>query len=173
VSSAFVCSGRFRSNAQKKVLDVWLLYRCSHCAAVWKYPILSRRRVADIDPTLRLAFESNELSTAWRFAFDLAALRRSQVTRIELSEALCIERRVEPGEAAEAGDVIHLESAFPCPLRLERLLALELSLSRSELQRRWASGRLLVEPAHANALRKPVRDGQQVYLVGGFEGAAS
>ncbi len=30
---AFACSLKFRTNAQKKRLDVWLIYRCSACAA--------------------------------------------------------------------------------------------------------------------------------------------
>lgn len=168
-SRAFICSERFRSNAQKKVLDVWLLYRCSDCDGVWKYPIVSRRRVTDIDPGLRAAFESNDLGTVWRYAFDLAALRL-HVARIELSERLCIERRVEKGNG-RVGDVIRFESPLPCALRLERLLASQLPLSRSELQRRFESGELLLEPAHPGGLRKPVRDGQQVCFIGGIDAA--
>jgi hypothetical protein len=42
---AFVCSERFRVNAQKKALDVWLKYRCASCDDVWKFPL--RKRVRD------------------------------------------------------------------------------------------------------------------------------
>lgn len=170
-SRAFICSERFRSNVQKKVLDVWLLYRCSECDGAWKYPILSRRRMADIDPGLRTAFESNDLGTVWRCAFDLAALRL-HVARIELSERLCIERRVEKG-SGPLGDVIRFESPLPCAWRLERLLASQLPLSRSELQRRFERGELVLEPAHSGGLRKSVRDGQQVCFIGGIDAAAS
>jgi hypothetical protein len=166
-SRPFICSECFRSNAQKKVLDVWLLYRCSHCEGVWKYPIVSRRRLADIDPGLHAAFESNDLETVWRYAFDLAALR-VHVARIELSEQLSIERRVERLND-RAGDVIRFESPWPCAWRLEKLLASQLPLTRSELQRRFESGELLLEPAHPGGLRKSVRDGQQVCFIGGIE----
>jgi hypothetical protein len=171
-SREFVCSERFRSNAQKKVLDIWLLYRCSHCAEVWKYPIVSRRRVSDFDPRLHAAFESNDSGTVWRYAFDLAALRL-HATCIGLSERVCIERRIEMDDglagAGLAGDVIRLAAPWPCGLRLERLLALYLPLSRSELQRRYERGGLLLEPAHPAALRRAVRDGQRVCFIGGIE----
>jgi len=164
---AFICSERFRINAQKKVLDVWLLYRCGCCEGVWKFPILARCRVGAIAPELRDAFERNDPALAWRYGFDVARLR-PQVTRLEMSEELRVERRVEFATDARAGDVIRVETSLPCALRLERLLAQELPLSRSELQRRLEHGVLRLDPAHPSALRRPVRDGQQVCFVGGI-----
>ena len=49
---AFVCSERFRVNAQKKSLDVWLNYRCDSCEDVWKFPLLERRPVSELGPAL-------------------------------------------------------------------------------------------------------------------------
>lgn len=165
---AFSCSERFRANAQKKVLDVWLLYRCVDCEGVWKLPILERRRVSEIAPELRAAFENNDAATAWRYGLDVALLR-PHVVRLEMSERLRIERRVETGNGSLRGDLIRVAAPSACTLRLERLLAQQLALPRSDLQRRVARGELLLEPGHPSALRKPVRDGQQVCFVGGIE----
>src|SRR5690349_14826847 len=84
-SQAFLCNERFRVNAQKKVLDVWLLYRCSECAGVWKFPVLSRCRVTELDPAVRAAFERDDPDMVQRHACDLTRLRQ-QVMRVQLSE---------------------------------------------------------------------------------------
>ncbi|TGT49875.1 DUF1062 domain-containing protein, partial [Mesorhizobium sp. M00.F.Ca.ET.170.01.1.1] len=50
------------------------------------------------------------------------------------------------------------------PLRLDRLLAGELGISRSRLQT-WQERQLLaIEPDGANALRRPARDGMAVRI---------
>jgi hypothetical protein len=71
---AFVCSERFRVNAQKKSLDVWLNYRCESCEDVWKFPLLERRPVAELGPALD-DFARHDRATVWKYAFDIARLR--------------------------------------------------------------------------------------------------
>jgi hypothetical protein len=53
--------------------------------------------------------------------------------------------------------IITFDVPFPCDIRLDRLLATELGMSRSSLERR-------VLPEHRNALRRRVRDGQTYLL---------
>jgi len=38
----YVCSGLFRVNAQRKYLDIWLIYKCSDCDCTWNMTIYSR-----------------------------------------------------------------------------------------------------------------------------------
>jgi hypothetical protein len=162
---AFICSERFRINAQKKLLDVWLIYRCQRCEERWKCAVLSRQSVTAIEPERLAAFECNDAAMVQRHACDLARLQQ-HVARIEVSEQVRIERQLEP-QSVEMGDVVRFEVTWPCKVRLERLLAGELCNSRSLLQRLHADGRLLLYPA--DALRKPVRDGQRVCFVGGID----
>lgn len=165
--AAFICSERFRVNAQKKVLDVWLLYRCGSCDDTWKFPVFERRLVSALDPELRASFERDDVATVWRHAFDVSRLG-TYVARVELGERVNIQRCVLPTNVMHPGNVIHFEVPWPCSLRLERLLANELRLPRAEIRQREASGSLLVQPVRANALRRPVRDGQQVCFIGGW-----
>jgi hypothetical protein len=39
IEMPFACSMKFRTNAQKKRIDVWLIYRCTACDEVWNLPI--------------------------------------------------------------------------------------------------------------------------------------
>lgn len=165
VARAFVCSGRFRVNAQKKSIDVWLNYRCSSCEAVWKYPLFERRAVAELDRALHEAFARHDEATVWRYAFDVGRLR-PHVIRVDTDVNVVVERL--PAEADESSQrCIRLEVPFPCDLRLDRLLATELRLPRTALHRWHEEGKLLVWPDHREALRKRVRDGQRVCFVDG------
>lgn len=152
---AFVCSERFRVNAQKKSLDVWLNYRCECCEDVWKFPLLERRSVSEIGPALD-AFARHDPATVWKYAFDFPRLR-PHVIRIDSYVRVQIERTPLADAAAPTGYIcIDFDVPFPCDIRLDRLLAGELKVSRSSLQ---------VDPRQQDALRKRVRDGQRVYML--------
>ncbi len=76
-----------------------------------------------------------------------------------------VERVVEHGPGAEPSEGLHIrfEVAAPRCLRLDRLLASELGVSRSTLGRLVTSGCLQVLPQDKRALRRTVRDGQEVF----------
>lgn len=153
---AFVCSERFRVNANKKSLDVWLKYRCESCDDVWKFPLFERRSVSDLGAQLE-GFARHDLAAVWKYAFDVARLR-PHVIKIDTDVRVEVERT---SLACDAGADEHLciqfAVPFPCDIRLDRLLAGELGISRSALERR-------VAPELREALRKRVRDGQTYLL---------
>ena len=153
---AFVCSERFRVNAQKKSLDVWLNYRCASCIDVWKFPLFERRCVSDLGAALD-GFMHHDRAEVWKYGFDIARLR-PHVIRVDTDVRVQVERTSIACDCEPAGHVIiTFEVPFPCDIRLDRLLATELGMSRSSLERR-------VLPEHRNALRRRVRDGQTYLL---------
>ena len=64
----FICSGRFRVNAQKKSLDVWLIYKCLICGATWNLTVLSRVNPRAIPLELLQGFQDNDPELAARYA---------------------------------------------------------------------------------------------------------
>jgi len=149
---AFVCSERFRVNANKKSLDVWLNYRCGSCADVWKFPLFERRTVSEVGVLLD-AFARHDRATVWKYAFDIARLR-PHVIKIDTDVRVEVERTaLACGDDVSELCCIHFDVPFPCDIRLDRLLAGELGISRSALERR-------VSPEQRDVLRRPVRDGQ-------------
>ena len=154
---AFVCSERFRVNAQKKSLDIWLKYRCASCDDVWKFPLFERSSVSDLGAAQLDGFARHDRCAVWKYAFDIARLR-PHVIRIDTDVRVQVERTAHACESERAGHVsITFDVPFPCDIRLDRLLAAELGISRSSLERR-------VPPELRNALRKRVRDGQTYLL---------
>lgn len=151
-ASAFVCSERFRVNANKKSLDVWLNYRCASCENVWKFPLFERRTVSELGAQLD-AFTRHDQAAVWRYAFDVARLK-PHVIKVDTDVRVQVERTALECDTVPLGHLcIHFDVPFPCDIRLDRLLASELGISRSSLERR-------VSAEQRDALRKRVRDGQ-------------
>jgi hypothetical protein len=158
----FVCTERFRVNAQKKTLDVWLNYRCAVCEEVWKLPLFERRSVSDLDAALREAFATHDRATVWKYAFDVGRLR-PHVLRVATNVSVQIERTVLSDFAASATyQSVYLDVPLPCDVRLERVLAAAFAVSRTTVQRWHERDQLRVLPEHGSALRKCVRDGQRI-----------
>ncbi|PBB81967.1 hypothetical protein CK218_09290 [Mesorhizobium sp. WSM3879] len=156
------CSGKFRVNANGKRIDAWLIYRCTDCDNSWNRAIFERCNRRDIAPALLAALERNDPTLVRHYGFDAVALR-NRVGRIEESPEVTV--RKEPLDGRPEGATalwLELRLDAATPLRLDRLLAGELGISRSRLQA-WEARRLLaIEPCGAKALRRPVRDGMVV-----------
>lgn len=147
----FASTEKFRINAQQRHLDVWLLYACAECERTWKRDIFQRRRPDEIDPDLYRRMLCNDAETAWRYAFV-----SEPGLRFEMSEEARVERDgVE--ETPSPPYTVRLAVPFPTGLRLDRLLASELALSRSALQRAVERGTILVDGG-SRALRSAIRN---------------
>lgn len=156
----FRCSGKFRLNANGKRLDAWLVYKCTTCEETWNHAVIERRATRDIPPALRTALETNDAAAARRFAFDIAALRKS-AHRVEEFADVGICRTLLRGAPAQARSIeIALAVPFPVALRLDRLLAAELGLSRNRI----AALAKLRALSTSGPLNKPCRDGAWLKL---------
>ncbi|MDX8502536.1 DUF1062 domain-containing protein [Mesorhizobium sp. VK4C] len=158
------CSGKFRVNANGKRIDAWLIYRCTDCDNSWNFTILERRNRRDIEPALLAALEGNDPALIHHHAFDAVALR-NRIGRIEEFPDVTVRKELLDGRpdcATALWLALRLDAATP--LRLDRLLAGELGLSRSRLQN-WEERRsLAIEPDGAKALRRPARNGMAIRI---------
>jgi len=161
-TTAFVCSGKFRVNAQGKRIDAWLIYRCVQCDQTWNYPILERAPLTEIDPSHLQALSENCGRLAERHAFDLPRLRRYS-DRVEESDNVAVEARLLDRHSGEPQALaVSIAVPRPCRIRLDRLLASGFGLSRNAVRRLYDAAVLTVSPAGPAALRQPARDGQTV-----------
>ena len=159
----FRSSDKIRVNANGKRVDAWLIYKCTGCGSTWNRPILERRGVRTIEPDFLMSLNTSESMLTRRLAFDVEELRRragrveefadAQVTRSVLSEGATPARRLE----------ILCSVPEPVGLRVDRLLATELHLSRSRIQQLAKTGDLVAFP-QGSSLRRPVRDGMRLAI---------
>lgn len=72
VKRDFAPSGAIRVNSQKKLLDIWSIYKCTHCDYTWNISLFSRLHVSKIDRQLYHRLMTNDAATVQHFACDIA-----------------------------------------------------------------------------------------------------
>lgn len=159
----FRSSDRLRLNANGKRLDAWLIYKCAVCDKTWNRTLFERRNIRDIDPETLHALQSNDSGWARRHAFDIEALRQ-KAPRIETFADCAVEKTVLSESAGWTRLEIALAVPMPSQMRLDRLLATELGLSRSGLQALQGAAKLSIAPERKDALRRPARDGGRIVI---------
>ena len=71
----FISTRRFRVNANKNRLDVWLIYQCERCRHTLNIPIYERVSLEKIPQDLYEKFLANDEELAVRYGADAAWLR--------------------------------------------------------------------------------------------------
>ena len=142
-------SGKFRVNANGKILDVWLLLCCATCGHTSKVPIHERRHVQSLEPARRLAFENNDPAMVRALVMN-ASLAAKSGYRLDWTGTWQFETDLpfySPQDRQSLTVLVGFE--LPAPIRVERLLMLGLGLSRGEVRRMVASERVRLPPALA------------------------
>lgn len=161
----FRSSGKVRLNANGQKLDAWLIYRCTGCDGTWNRPLLDRRPVSQVRREDLDAMQRSDPDWVAQREFDLAGLR-SVCDDIRQSDAVAVKKAtVNPAGDLVDCDGITLEIVSPVPIgvRLDRLLAQELPLSRNGVLHMERDGILMVRPA-SSGLRRAVGRGAVVSI---------
>ena len=74
--TVFASTGRFRVNANKNKLDVWLIYQCAKCRHTLNIPIYERVPPQKIPRELYEGFLSNDGELAEAYGSDAAFFKR-------------------------------------------------------------------------------------------------
>ncbi|GAA5765541.1 DUF1062 domain-containing protein [Streptosporangium roseum] len=127
--------GRFRVNANGKLLDVWLLVRCVACGQTSKVTVHERAPVRSFDPVQLHAFETNDSASVAQTLLDPLVARRNRFT-LKWNGAWRLVTPQEPPADASWPVQVKVEFLDPVPVRPEQLIAQGLGISRSETGRR-------------------------------------
>jgi len=123
----FASSDRFRANANGKLVDVWLIYRCVRCDATKNITVVERTPVRRVDPALLSAAEANDARVARRLARDVDLLRRNGAAVATGDQwSLCVDAR-EDGP-------LRLDFPEPLLVRLDAVVAAATGRSRREVR---------------------------------------
>lgn len=158
----FQSSGRIRLNANGKRLDAWLIYKCLSCDKTWNRPLFERRNRGDIDAATLDALHFSESGWVKAREFDVDDLRRRAQRIEEFADMEMSEEVLNAVEDRAVRMEIELRVVLRASLRLDRLLATELGLSRSRLDVLHAAGRLRIDPERKDGLRRRVRDRMRI-----------
>lgn len=162
----FYCSDKFRMNAQKKNIDVWLIYRCMKCDNTCNLTLLSRSKPDLIDKTLFHSFSMNDKDTAWKYAFSTEMERKNNL-RLDYGS---VEYEVIPNTSLEdllnlSNEVIkiHIKYEFEFDLKLSSLIRRCFSLSANQVKRMFEDGIITIS-GNKPPQKHKVKDGDMILI---------
>lgn len=140
-SGRFRPSGRFRVNANHKIIDAWLLVLCTACGETAKLTVLERVNVRSVRPGLLERLHDNDPVLTAELLQD-PVLRRRNRTALDWDGAWRLDTGGTDHLDQEVIDV-SVRFAAPIPIRPARLIAQGCGLSRAETERLITEGRLV------------------------------
>lgn len=144
-STEYFCSDKFRVNANQKIIDIWLIYKCLHCESTWNNPIFSRVHVNRIDPILLQKFMDNNQETIWYYAFQINKLRKlCNAVKKDIHYKVIKEKSYTNSNSNEI--VIRICCKYDFGLRIDKLLAEILNISRSKVNTMALEEMFLLNP---------------------------
>ena len=152
-SGSFRPSGRFRVNANHKLIDAWLLVLCTVCGETAKLTVLERTNVRSVRPGLLDRLHDNDLGLIAELLQDPVLRRRNRVAldwddawRLDIGEPDHPDReaaREAGGEADREAIDVSVRFAARIPVRPVRLIAEGCGLSRAEVERLVEEGKIV------------------------------
>lgn len=159
----FRSSGKVRLNANGRKLDAWLIYKCIDCDKTWNRTLFERRNLRDLDPATLEALQHSDPDWVRKQEFDVEGLKRKTKRIEEPPDAAVSKEKVSEATRWTTLE-IEMVAEFSANLRLDRLLASELTISRSRLQALHERGKLKAHPDHNGLLRNRAKDGTRIIL---------
>ncbi|MEA5365522.1 DUF1062 domain-containing protein [Amycolatopsis sp., V23-08] len=140
-SQRFRASGKFRVNAHHKLVDAWLLVRCTGCGDTVKLSFLERVPVRSVRPELLDRLHGNDPGLTAELLQDPAVQHRNRVA-LDWDGAWQLDTGGPDLRDREVIDVA-VRFAARIPVRPVRLIAEGCGLPRAEVERRYAEGKLV------------------------------
>ncbi len=137
----FRASGRFRVNANHKLIDAWLLALCTACGETAKLTILERMKVRSIRRALLDRLHDNDPGLTAQLLQDPVVQRRNRFA-LDWDNAWRLDTGGSDHLDREVIDVL-VRFAARIPVRPVRLIADGCGLSRAEVERLITAGKLV------------------------------
>ncbi|MFJ2018631.1 DUF1062 domain-containing protein [Streptomyces nodosus] len=140
-SERFRASGKFRVNANHKLIDVWLLALCAACGETTKLTVLERTNVRSVRPELLDRLHDNDPGLTAELLQDPVVQRRNRVA-LDWNDAWRLDTGGSDHLDREVIDV-SVRFAARIPVRPVRLIAEGCGIPRAEVERLITEGKLV------------------------------
>ena len=145
------CSGRqefentekFRANANGKLIDIWVIYRCSHCGERKNLSVIERTPVARVPSQLLQAAHVNDRVLARSLGRDLGLMRRNHV---EVARGDDWDLPELPAGPVRPGQLVALRFEEPLLVRLDHVIGTALGVARTKTRELSAGAFIEVRP---------------------------
>ena len=161
----YINSEKFRVNANKNSIDIWLIYQCEKCKSTWNMTIYERIKPYDINKDEYERFLSNDKELAREYAFNLSIYNKNKAEIIleDVSYEL-IQRKLEAYYINENELVIEIGCKDLMELRADKLLSDTLGISRNKIKDMNKKGVIFIKD-NKNSLNIKVRDRMEIHVL--------
>lgn len=166
-TTLYYCSEKFRINAQRKNLDVWLIYKCQKCDNTSNITILSRIKPQAINKEEYDNFLKNDVDTAWKYAFNFETINRNKIaadfSNIEYRITGDILTLDEIQEQEESLIEFEIGVKYNLDLKISYVIRQGLAISLSQMEDMLSAGVITIFPIGPVKKRK-LQDGDKVTI---------
>ncbi|AQS11341.1 hypothetical protein CLOBY_34970 [Clostridium saccharobutylicum] len=161
----YINSEKFRVNANKNSIDIWLIYQCEKCKSTWNMAIYERIKPYDINKHEYEKFLSNDKELAREYAFDLSIYNKNKAEVIlEGVNYKLIQKKLEAYYKNENELVIEIVCNDLIELRVDKLLSDTLGISRNKIKNMNKKGVIFIKD-NKNSLNMKVRDRMEIHVL--------
>lgn len=158
-------SEKFRINANKNSIDIWLVYKCEKCKSTWNMTIFERIKPCSIHKDEYDKFLSNDTELARKYAFNPSIYSKNKAeTILEHINYKLVQKKLETYPIEENKLVIELVCKYPIELRVDKLLSDNFGISRSKTITLHKKGVIFIKD-EKNSLNIKVRDGMEIHVL--------
>ena len=132
--TSFINTEKFRVNANKNNIDVWLIYQCEKCKSTWNMAIYERVNPREIDKEEYKSFLSNDKNLVKMYSFDIGIYRKNKAEVILDNISYKVNKYIIEEGFINADSIITITTKFPLEIRMDKFLSDNLNLSRSKVK---------------------------------------
>ena len=157
-------SEKFRVNANKNNLDIWLIFQCEHCKSTWNMTLYERIKPHEISPFEYEGFLANDKDLVRAYAFNIGIYSKNKA-EILLDDVTyqIISSKIESDTATEEQFAVQILCKYPLELRADKFLSDALGLSRSKIKNMHAKGLLFIKD-DKQSLNTKIRNGLEIHI---------
>ena len=161
----YISSEKFRVNANKNSIDIWLIYKCEKWKVTWNMTIYKRIWPCDISNDEFDKFLSNDRELAREYAFNIGiySKNKAEVILDHINYRL-FQRKLEAYYIRENEIVIELVCKYPIELRVDKLLSDILGVSRIKIKGMLKGGLVYINE-DKKSLNMKVKNGMEIHFL--------
>ncbi|MFT4106274.1 MAG: DUF1062 domain-containing protein [Lacrimispora sp.] len=164
IKTEFKNSKKFRVNANGRLIDVWLIYRCSKCETSWNMTVWERAEAGSLDEEEYQGFLSNDPALAEKYGNDRTLFAGNKAETSAERPEYSIEERDTPFSCGlEYHMEVHVKIPAGFDLRVDALLVRQLGVSRNKIKT-WCEKGLVFNQGNLLSPKTRVKDGMILQL---------
>ena len=162
----FKNSGKFRVNANGRLLDIWMIFRCCRCETSYNMSIFERMEAGRVDKAEYKGFLNNSPDLALKYGNDrdLFVRNKAETYKNQTEYHIVTGETIYPCKEAGTWEVeVKIPAGFD--LRVDALLVRQLKESRNTIKK-WCEEGVILHNGEILSYKSRVRDLMVLQLTG-------